>query len=66
AVVVLFEVWHGGSPFPMPNFIKKHLFLGVFLQFQRFAKGQPKRSVGCPAEATFFVAGVYLSNLLCF
>ncbi|TVL59341.1 hypothetical protein AYJ00_13405 [Shewanella algae] len=31
---------------------------------QRFAKGQPKRSVGCPAEAALFAAGVYLSNLL--
>ena len=36
----------------------------VFLQPQRLAKGQPKRSVGCPAEAASFAAGVYLSNLL--
>lgn len=31
---------------------------------QRLAKGQPKRSVGCPAETALFAAGVNLSNLL--
>ena len=37
----------------------------VSFDAQRLAKRQPKRSVGCPAEAAPFAAGVNLSNLLC-